>query len=190
VWEERQTGTVASQQTWSADRTAEFTAIRYRNVIEGDVKTCAAVNVTQTQYTPLASGATGDLVKAAQCLLTAAGFPTGANGPTGTFDETTASAAKQFQAKVGLEQTGSVDLHTWTALLSRGSVPQVQDGASGEAVLRLQRALNAALNAGLTVDGDFGPKTTDAVKRYQSAQGLAADGIVGKNTWTALQAGK
>ncbi|MCP2167358.1 C40 family peptidase [Goodfellowiella coeruleoviolacea] len=190
VWEERHSGTVASQQTWSAARTAEFTAIRYRNVIEGDVKTCAAVNLTHPHYPQLSTGATGDLVRTAQCLLTGAGFSTGADGPTGSFDDTTASAARQFQAKVGLGQTGVVDAHTWTALLARGSTPLVQNGSSGDAVLRVQRALNAALDAGLDADGEFGPKTTAAVKQYQSTRGLDADGVVGPNTWAALQAGK
>ncbi len=190
VWEEYRSGTVASQRTWSAERTAGFTAIRYRNVVEGDAKTCAAVNLDHPRYPELAPAATGDLVKAAQCLLTGAGFPTGTNGPTGTFDATTAAAAKQFQASVGLPSPGKVDSHTWTALLARGTTPQVQDGASGDAVLRLQRALNAALDAGLELDGRFGPNTTAAVKRYQSAQGLTSDGIVGAKTWAALQAGK
>ncbi|GAB3745183.1 hypothetical protein GCM10027598_81320 [Amycolatopsis oliviviridis] len=190
VWEEYRTGTVASERTWSADRTAGFTAIRYRNVLEGDAKTCAAVSLDHPRYPEIAPAATGDLVKTAQCLLTSAGFPTGANGPTGTFDDTTSSATKQFQTSRGLPSLGKVDSHTWTALLARGTTPQVQDGASGDAVLRLQRALNAALDAGLELDGRFGANTTAAVKRYQGAHGLSADGIVGPNTWAALQAGK
>ncbi|RSN21106.1 hypothetical protein DMC61_36295 [Amycolatopsis sp. WAC 04169] len=190
VWEEYRSGTVASQRTWSADRTAGFTAIRYRNVVEGDAKTCAAVSLDHPRYPEIASAATGALVKTAQCLLTAAGFPTGANGPTGTFDTTTADATKQFQASLGLPALGKVDSHTWTALLARGTTPQLQDGASGDAVLRLQRALNAALDAGLELDGRFGANTTAAVKRYQSAHGLTSDGIAGPKTWAALQAGK
>ena len=86
--------------------------------------------------------------------------------------------------------TGSADTHTWTALLARGSTPVLQNGSSGDAVLRLQRALNAAVDAGLTIDGKFGANTTAAAKRYQTAAGLTADGIVGPNTWTALQAGR
>lgn len=35
-------------------------------------------------------------------------------------------------------------------------------------------------------DGEFGPATEDAVKRFQTAYGLDADGIIGKETWNKL----
>lgn len=37
------------------------------------------------------------------------------------------------------------------------------------------------------LDGIFGANTENAVKRYQSSRGLAADGIIGCNTWRSLQ---
>ena len=56
---------------------------------------------------------------------------------------------------------------------------------SGGDVTALQHALVRA-GIGLAVDGQFGEGTEAAVKRYQAAQGLTADGIVGPATRAAL----
>ncbi|WP_414689698.1 peptidoglycan-binding domain-containing protein [Nocardia sp.] len=40
---------------------------------------------------------------------------------------------------------------------------------------------------GTDLDGKFGPATEAVVKSYQSAVGLAVDGIVGRGTWNALR---
>lgn len=37
------------------------------------------------------------------------------------------------------------------------------------------------------MDGIFGARTQDAVRRYQQNVGLTSDGIVGCNTWRSLQ---
>lgn len=56
----------------------------------------------------------------------------------------------------------------------------LRKGDKGNDVTTLQKAL------GITADGDFGPKTEEAVKKYQSEHGLTADGIVGNKTWASL----
>lgn len=58
--------------------------------------------------------------------------------------------------------------------------PTIQRGARGPYVRFLQRRLK------ITVDGIFGPVTEKAVRGFQKEEGLTADGIVGKRTWTAL----
>ncbi len=35
-------------------------------------------------------------------------------------------------------------------------------------------------------DGDFGPVTRDAVKAFQTKNGLTVDGLVGEETWNQL----
>ena len=64
--------------------------------------------------------------------------------------------------------------------------PTVYSGSRGESVRTLQERLNAkGFNAG-SVDGIFGKNTRAAVLAFQKANGLAADGIVGKLTWAKL----
>ena len=59
-------------------------------------------------------------------------------------------------------------------------------GSTGAYVRLLQSILNQiGYNAG-TVDGIFGRQTQQAVLAFQRNNGLAADGIVGPNTWAAL----
>lgn len=61
-------------------------------------------------------------------------------------------------------------------------------GTQGNSVKELQEALNAA-GYNLTVDGVFGSRTMDAVKKYQTAQGMTASGDVDEGTWNALKGG-
>ncbi|MEV6327857.1 glycoside hydrolase domain-containing protein [Streptomyces sp. NPDC051909] len=150
--------------------------------------TCSGANLDFASYPTVQSGSTGDQVKAAQCLLKAAGYDPGS--PDGVFGPATTTAAKNFQTSRGLTADGVIGPKTWTALLSRGSTPTVQNGSTGEAVTRLQRALTAALGRTVAIDGVFGPGTDQAVRDYQSSRGLTADGIVGSGTWGALQSGK
>ena len=64
--------------------------------------------------------------------------------------------------------------------------PQIKKGSKGANVVKLQKALNEALGTKLVTDGLFGGKTEAAVKRYQEANGLKVDGIVGEKTWKEL----
>ena len=53
-------------------------------------------------------------------------------------------------------------------------------GDNNENVKKLQTRL------GVEAIGNFGPKTEEAVKAFQAANGLTADGIVGDGTWNKL----
>ena len=67
-----------------------------------------------------------------------------------------------------------------------GGYPLVRFGSVNNYVLTLQDALNALGYTGSGLDGIFGNGTRDAVIRFQRAQGLDADGIVGCQTWERL----
>lgn len=65
--------------------------------------------------------------------------------------------------------------------------PVIRRGATGPAVLELQRLLGMERVTGA---GTFGPRTEQAVLLYQKSRGLVTDGIVGAGTWTALHTGQ
>jgi peptidoglycan hydrolase-like protein with peptidoglycan-binding domain len=64
-------------------------------------------------------------------------------------------------------------------------------GSKGPDVGRLQNRLNQLVKPRppLVVDNDFGQKTYSAVKMFQSQQHIGVDGIVGPQTWSALERG-
>ncbi|MEU0742624.1 D-Ala-D-Ala carboxypeptidase family metallohydrolase [Streptomyces sp. NPDC006134] len=72
--------------------------------------------------------------------------------------------------------------YTWSRTLSEGS--------SGADVTQLQIRLGGYPGYGsvLAVDGQFGPATAAALKRFQSAYGLTADGVAGPATFSKLYA--
>ena len=56
----------------------------------------------------------------------------------------------------------------------------LKKGDNNEDVKKLQ------IRLGIDPVGNFGPKTEEAVKAWQAANGLTADGIVGDGTWSKL----
>lgn len=64
--------------------------------------------------------------------------------------------------------------------------PTLRKGSRGDDVKKLQETLNALGYDCGAADGIFGAKTEIAVRSFQQANGLAADGIAGKNTLALL----
>ena len=61
--------------------------------------------------------------------------------------------------------------------------PVLKKGSNDPAVRDLQEALKALGHDPGPVDGIFGAKTESAVKKFQQAREIAADGVVGRVTW-------
>ena len=70
--------------------------------------------------------------------------------------------------------------YTWNRTL--------QQGASGADVTQLQIRVAgwAASGENIAVDGQFGPATANAVRRFQSGYGLGADGVAGPATFSKI----
>lgn len=83
------------------------------------------------------------------------------------------------------DSTGSFPAHG-------GEVRLLRLGDEGPAVTDVQRRLERVAGSGVidgpapAVDGRYGPATFGAVRSFQRARGLAADGIVGPETWRSL----
>ncbi|MFF2950317.1 peptidoglycan-binding protein [Kitasatospora sp. NPDC057965] len=70
---------------------------------------------------------------------------------------------------------------------ARPTAGEIAYGDRGTGVKCVQLAVNASLHSGLQVDGIWGDRTEAAVRRYQQANGLDVDGIVGIQTGSKMQ---
>jgi zinc D-Ala-D-Ala carboxypeptidase len=80
---------------------------------------------------------------------------------------------------------GTAQAYTWSRTLKQGmtgaDVTELQIRVAGWAAA-------SASHTRVSIDGDFGAGTDGAVKRFQAAYGLSADGEVGPNTQAKLNA--
>jgi peptidoglycan hydrolase-like protein with peptidoglycan-binding domain len=114
------------------------------------------------------------------------GVVTGARNPIvvpvdGLFGASTDTAVRAFQASRDLVQTGVVESATWDALV----VP-LGPGATGDAVVALQRELREKRAAAVLLDGVYGTSTTAAVTAFQAHMGLPQTGAMDAKTWRNL----
>jgi peptidoglycan hydrolase-like protein with peptidoglycan-binding domain len=149
----------------------------------------AAVVVVATPPEPARAGSSD--VAALQVAMSAHGlYPHPVDGITGPW---TISAVRTFQRRNGLRADGVAGPKTRAALGSRGrpdlgSRP-LKAGKNGWDVSALQFLLHSRGFGPGGFDGGFGPNTSSAVRRFQSAAGIAADGVAGPQTLAALLSG-
>lgn len=93
-----------------------------------------------------------------------------------------------YQTEVAEETSRGVCNYLGVNYVTRNDLsnyPTLRSGSRSDFVYLLQLMLNQN-GFNLTVDGQFGANTLNAVTQFQQTNGLAADGIVGANTWRTL----
>lgn len=112
---------------------------------------------------------------------------------SGTFDEATIAALKEFCHSQGIAEVDEVNEKTWSALLDASfrlgdrTLYLRMPFFHGQDVRQLQTALSAlGFDCG-SIDGIFGAHTEDAVRKFQVNLGLYNDGIVGAATYAAIR---
>ena len=144
---------------------------------------------TLPAYPVLEPGAKGPGVRALQCFLNDADY-----GPLvvdGIYGDQTRAAVRKVEASLEgpAPHPGRIDAGMWVLLISRSlGDGTLEVGSKGADVVTLQRALRAA-GGTLTVNGDFGSETKRVVRRFQQANRIGDDGVVGDETLFLLKMG-
>lgn len=119
---------------------------------------------------------------------------------TGNFGAKTETAVKRFQEESGLTADGVAGTKTLNAIAAavarKGGTPASGGSAGttlklnsqGTKVSQLQTDLKQLGYYYAEITGNFGAKTEAAVKAFQKAKGLTADGVAGTKTLNAIAA--
>ncbi len=144
----------------------------------------------------LKEGDTGNYVIILQAKLKVLGYYD--LSITGSFDNYTKDAVVKFQKANDISPTGIVNSESWLKLYEltsqresayniKQTKPTLKLGSTGIYVVELQTLLKDLLYYNGPIDGNFDTTTQTAVKSFQTNNRLTSDGIVGRNTWSALE---
>ena len=146
------------------------------------------------QTRTLSVGMTGNDVYALQERLIELNYLSGV--ADGVFGTETQNALIAFQNRNGLTADGTAGASTLkklsgsckaaTATAAPSSNGTLHEGDSGEDVYNLQARLFELSYYNGRIDGRYSSETTAAVKAFQKANGLSADGIAGSGTLSIL----
>lgn len=143
----------------------------------------------------LTNGSVGNDVKELQEKLNSLGYNCGV--VDGQYGMKTVNSIKKFQQASGLYADGIAGKQTLVKLISKNNnLNQTNNGTVINRVLRfgfigddvkwLQTQLTDLGYPCGIIDGHFGGKTLQSLKRFQKASNLTVDGIAGENTISAL----
>lgn len=142
----------------------------------------SVTKLSQQSWPTLKRGSRGTDVRALQYLLRRFSDVSQDLSADGIFGANTQKAVRLYQESRGVKVDGVVGPLTWAKLVNE--FPG-RKGDKGNVVKAVQRELNAH-GYKVTIDGAFGTRTDTAVRSFQEAHKLSADGIVGPLTWHAL----
>lgn len=92
----------------------------------------------------------------------------------------------EFQEKCLTKQAKNIPKSKQFTISEYENNPILRLGSNGQHVFQLQELLKKLLYYSGEIDGKYGQKTKNAVKRLQADNYLNADGIVGNDTWCVL----
>ena len=186
----------------STDQTKKLYDVSGGNLPSKRVGTFTAAerkaSAANSDNTYIRENASGETVKSVQTKLKALGFYSGSI--TGNAGPKTIAAIKAFQSKNGLTADGIAGPQTIAKIdaayeakggSSSSAVTNsnvLSLNSSGTSVSNLQKDLTTLGYYYAQITGNFGPKTEAAVKAFQKANGLTADGVAGAKTLSAIAA--
>ena len=204
---------IAFQQANDYPATGIMDANLQAFLFSGQVKNASGTKATVRTLSPvegvsMKKGNTGSLVTKLQERLIELGYLKGK--ASGTYDDSTISAVRSFQKKNGLTANGTADNATQKLLYSNEAIdasatatPKITEaptptptvavpseslrkGDSGQDVKTLQKRLKELKYYKGSIDGKMEKSTVNALKAFQEAHGLEADGVAGKATYAIL----
>lgn len=203
----------ADKYTTSTQSAVSAVQEAYELPVTGEADPTTLQVIFGTCYRPLKLGDTGDDVKLLQEKLAELGYYWG--NITGNYLEGTTSAVQTLQGEMGLEITGSADVRTQEKLYSLSIRPTasptpvptpsaaptpsptpgpyqafpgtLKRGSTGANVPKVQqRLMDLGFFTYHKTTNNFMDKTVQAVKDFQSHNGLRVTGEVDEDTWDML----
>lgn len=117
------------------------------------------------------------------CVLTAGSIAVPFEGVNTPFSITASAATISQIQQIQSDMTTIANHINYVSYIQRGKASN-----RSNVICAYQRTLNTLYNAGLTVDGIFGPACERSTRNIQSSAGITADGIAGVGTLRVIQA--